>query len=135
MRRSNFALCVPPTLLAEARKAAESEGVALNQLITLALAEKVEERARRADPERVSRILARVGKGNPPVEGDELPLESPARKVRRKVKRDITYLRHSSAVQNLRAYSREARIPTRADFFDLTMRRVSGEREADSPID
>jgi len=93
MRRSNFALRVPPTLLAEARKAAESEGVALNQLITLALAEKVsamrteeyfEERARRADPERVSRILARVGKGNPPVESDELPLESPARKVRRK---------------------------------------------------
>jgi hypothetical protein len=41
MRRSNFALRVPPTLLAEARKAAESEGVALNQLITLALAEKV----------------------------------------------------------------------------------------------
>jgi HicB family len=34
MRRSNFALRVPPTLLAEARKAAESEGVALNQLIT-----------------------------------------------------------------------------------------------------
>jgi hypothetical protein len=31
MRRSNFALRVPPTLLAEARKAAESEGVALNQ--------------------------------------------------------------------------------------------------------
>ena len=59
MRRSNFALRVPPTLLAEARKAAESEGVALNQLITLALAEKVsamrteeyfEERARRANP-------------------------------------------------------------------------------------
>jgi hypothetical protein len=57
MRRSNFALRVPPTLLAEARKAAESEGVALNQLITLALAEKVsamrteeyfDERARRA---------------------------------------------------------------------------------------
>src|SRR6516162_5653330 len=83
MRRSNFALRVPPTLLAEARKAAESEGVALNQLITLALAEKVsamrteeyfEERARRANPAKVSRILARVGKGNPPIEGDELPL-------------------------------------------------------------
>ena len=41
MRRSNFALRVPCTLLNEARKAAESEGVALNQLITLALAEKV----------------------------------------------------------------------------------------------
>jgi hypothetical protein len=82
MRRSNFALRVPPTLLAEARKAAESEGVALNQLITLALAEKVsamrteeyfEERARRANSSRVSRILSRVGKRNPPIEGDELP--------------------------------------------------------------
>ena len=93
MRRSNFALRLPPTLLAEARKAAESEGVALNQLITLALAEKIsamrteeyfEERARRADPAAVKRILARVGKGNPPVEGDELPLEFPARKVRKR---------------------------------------------------
>ena len=93
MRRSNFALRVPPTLLAEARKAAESEGVALNQLITLALAEKVsamrteeyfEERARRADPARVSRILARVGKGNPPVEGDELPLELDSKKARKR---------------------------------------------------
>ncbi len=93
MRRSSFALPVPPTLLAEARKAAESEGVALNQRITLALAEKVsagrteeyfEERARRAEPARVKRILARVGKGNPPVEGDELPLEFPASKLREK---------------------------------------------------
>jgi len=41
MRRSNFVLRVPAMLLAEARKAAESEGVARNQLITLALAEKV----------------------------------------------------------------------------------------------
>jgi len=99
MRRSNFALRVPPTLLAEARKAAESEGVALNQLITLALAEKVsamrteeyfEERARRADPARVSRILARVGKGNPPVEDDELPSDlapKRARKIKRKTLR------------------------------------------------
>jgi hypothetical protein len=86
-------LRVLPTLLAEARKAAESEGVALNQLITLALAEKVsamrteeyfEERARRAGPARVKRILARVGKGNPSVEGDELRLEFPARKLRKK---------------------------------------------------
>jgi hypothetical protein len=93
MRRSNFALRVPPSLLAEARKAAESEGVALNQLITLALAEKVsamrteeyfEERARRADPAKVSRILARVGKGNPPVEGDELAPEVATRKARKR---------------------------------------------------
>jgi len=92
MRRSNFALRVPPTLLDEARKAAASEGVALNQLITLALAEKVsamrteeyfEERAQRADPARVSRILARVGKGNPPAEGDELPPELVSKKPRK----------------------------------------------------
>jgi hypothetical protein len=101
MRRSNFALRVPPTLLAEARKAAESEGVALNQLITLALAEKVsamrteeyfEERARRADPARVNRILARVGNGNPPVEGDELPLEFAAREDEEKEVKIPRYL-------------------------------------------
>lgn len=92
MRRSNFALRVPPMLLAEARKAAESQGVALNQLITLALAEKVsamraeeyfEERARRANPARVTQILARVGKGNPPVPGDELPPKRAAKKSRK----------------------------------------------------
>jgi hypothetical protein len=84
MRRSNFALRVPPTLLAEARKAAEAEGVALNQLITLALAEKISairtedyfrERAAKADSDKVRNILARVGRENPPVEGDELPLK------------------------------------------------------------
>jgi len=81
-----------PRCWPKARKAAESEGVALNQLITRALAEKVsamrteeyfEERARRADPARVNRILARVGKGNPPVEGDELPRRSGKRSKRR----------------------------------------------------
>ena len=84
---------VPPTLLAEARKPAGSEGVALNQLITLALAEKVsamrteeyfEERARRSDPAKVRRILARVGKGNPSVEGDELPQDLVVKKVKKK---------------------------------------------------
>ena len=35
----------------------------------------------RADPARVSRILARVGNGNPPVEGDELSLTFRAGKV------------------------------------------------------
>ena len=34
--------------------------------------EYLEERARRADPARVNGILARVGKGNPPVEGQGL---------------------------------------------------------------
>jgi hypothetical protein len=93
MRRSNFALRLQPSLLDEARKLAESEGVALNQLINVAVAEKIsalrtEEyfnaRARRADPAKIARILKRVGKGNPPVEGDELPAEFEVKKKRSK---------------------------------------------------
>jgi hypothetical protein len=93
VRRSNFALRLQPALLDEARKLAESEGVALNQLINVAVAEKISalrteeyfaERARRANPERVARILNRLGKGNPPGEGDEIQLEFGARKNRRK---------------------------------------------------
>ena len=41
MRKSNFALRLQPSLLAEARKVAEAEGVTLNQLINVAVAEKV----------------------------------------------------------------------------------------------
>jgi hypothetical protein len=93
MRRSNFALRLQPSLLEELRKAAESEGVALNQLINVAVAEKVsalrteeyfQERGRRANRAETLRILERGGKGNPPVEGDELPREwqkKPGRKV------------------------------------------------------
>jgi hypothetical protein len=36
----------------------------------------------RADPAKIARILKRVGKGNPPVEGDELPPEFAAKKKR-----------------------------------------------------
>jgi hypothetical protein len=85
MRRSNFALRLQPSLLEELRKAAELEGVALNQLINVAVAEKVSalrteeyfrERGRRANRAETLRILERAGKGNLPVEGgDELPQE------------------------------------------------------------
>jgi len=84
MRRSNFALRLQPSLLDELRKAAEAEGVALNQLINVAVAEKVSalrtedyfrERGRRADRAETLRILERAGKGNPPMKGDELPEE------------------------------------------------------------
>ena len=83
MRRSNFALRLQPSLLDEARKLAESEGVALNRLINVAVAEKIsalrtEEyfaRSRRANPGKIARILKRVGKGNSPLVGDELPPE------------------------------------------------------------
>jgi len=76
-------------LLDEARKLAESEGVALNQLINVAVAEKVsalrtEEyfaaRARRANPAKIARILKRVGKGNAPMAGDEVPADVIKRK-------------------------------------------------------
>ncbi|MEW6752248.1 MAG: toxin-antitoxin system HicB family antitoxin [Candidatus Latescibacterota bacterium] len=82
MRKSNFALRLQPALLEEARKAAEQEGVAVNQLINVAVAEKLSalrteayflERARRADVAKAREILRRAGKGNPPLEGDELP--------------------------------------------------------------
>lgn len=82
MRKSNFALRLQPSLLEEARKVAEAEGVALNQFINVAVAEKLSalrtesyfaERAARADLGKALSILTRAGKGNPPVEGDEIP--------------------------------------------------------------
>src|SRR5690348_4984253 len=93
MRRSNFALRLQPSLLEELRIAAKSEGVALNQLINVAVAEKVSalrteeyfrERGRRADRAETLRILEKAGKGNLPVEGDELPADwqkKPGRKT------------------------------------------------------
>ncbi len=81
MRKSNFALRVQPSLLEEARKVAETEGVALNQLINVALAEKLSalrtesyfvERAARADSAKVLEVLRRAGRGQAPVKGDDL---------------------------------------------------------------
>ena len=81
MRKSNFALRLQPSLLDEARKVAESEGVALNQLINVAVAEKlsalrtetyIAERAARADVPRALKILRRAGVGRRPVKRDEL---------------------------------------------------------------
>ena len=81
MRKSNFALRLQPSLLDEARKVAEDQGVALNQFINVAVAEKLSalrvesyfrERAARADIPRALGTLGRAGKGKPPIEGDEL---------------------------------------------------------------
>ncbi len=88
MRRSNFALRLQPSLMEQARKAAESEGVALNQLINVAVAEKVSTlrtqeycagRASRANRADTLRILERAGKGNLPRE-DDRPLLDGRRK-------------------------------------------------------
>ncbi|HEV2687785.1 MAG TPA: hypothetical protein VGV35_04500 [Bryobacteraceae bacterium] len=81
MRRSNVALRLQPSLLNEARRVSESEGVALNQLINVAVAEKLSalrteeyfrERAGRGNIEKAKRILKRAGKGKPPMPGDEV---------------------------------------------------------------
>ena len=81
MRKSNFALRLQPSLLEEARRAAETEGVALNQLINVAVAEKLSalrteeyfrERTARADVREARSILQRAGGANPPMAGDEI---------------------------------------------------------------
>lgn len=81
MRKSNFALRLQPSLLEEVRKCAAIEGVALNQLINVAVAEKLSalrtvdyfaERAARADIPAALAILDRAGKGGVVVDGDEL---------------------------------------------------------------
>jgi hypothetical protein len=80
MRRSNVALRLQASLLEEARRVSENEGVALNQFINVAVAEKLSalrteeyfrERASRADVAKAKRILKRAGKGKPPLSGDE----------------------------------------------------------------
>ena len=81
MRKSNFALRLQASLLDEARKLAEAEGVALNQFINVAVAEKLSalrtesyfaERAARADVPRAVDLLKRAGAGREPIKGDEL---------------------------------------------------------------
>ena len=81
MRRSNVALRLQSSLLDEARRMAKSEGVALNQFINVAVAEKLSalrteeffrERSSRADLSMAKRILNRAGKGKPPISGDEI---------------------------------------------------------------
>jgi hypothetical protein len=82
MRKSNFALRLQPSLLDEARKLSEVEGVALNQFINVAVAEKVSalrtesyiaERAARADLPKALQVLKRSGRDRAPVKGDEMP--------------------------------------------------------------
>jgi hypothetical protein len=81
VKRSNYPLRLASSLLEEARKTAESEGVALNQLINIAVAEKVSvlrtedffrERARRANVQEALRLLDRAGSEDPQT-GDEMP--------------------------------------------------------------
>ncbi len=78
--------------MTQAKKAAASQGVALNQLINMAVAQVVStldaaeyfrERGRRGDRQETLRLLARAGIGNPPIAGDEI---SPLRDRRKRHK-------------------------------------------------
>ncbi len=80
MRKSNVALRLQESLLQEARRLAEAEGVALNQFINVAVAEKLsalrtetyfQERSERGDVVRAKRLLRKAGRGNAPQAGDE----------------------------------------------------------------
>jgi hypothetical protein len=82
MRISNFALRLQPALMEEAKALAKVEGVALNQLINVALAEKLaatrtldffERYTHGADVAEALALLRRPRVGEPPRAGDELP--------------------------------------------------------------
>lgn len=72
----------------EAKKVAKAEGVAVNQLINVAVAEKVSalrteeyfaERAAKGDVKKALQVLKRAGRGNQPITEDELPAKKPHR--------------------------------------------------------
>jgi hypothetical protein len=70
MRRSNVALRLQTSLLGEAKRVAESEGVALNQLINVAVAEKLSAlRTAEYFRERASRANITKAKRNPEASG------------------------------------------------------------------
>ena len=82
MNRSNFAMRLQPSLMEASRKLAESEGVALNQLFNVAVAQMIAshgtldyiaQRSKRANVQGALEILRRPRKGEPPRAGDELP--------------------------------------------------------------
>lgn len=74
----------------EVKKVAKAEGVAVNQLINVAVAEKVSalrteeyfaEHAAKGDLKKALRVLRGAGRGNQPIAGDELPAKR-TRRVR-----------------------------------------------------
>ena len=80
---ANYALRIPESLFAYARKVAKEEQVSMNQFFVTAIAEKVSalkteeyfrERRERADPAAFDAWLA-ASPNVPPMPGDELPPE------------------------------------------------------------
>ena len=82
MRNSNFALRLQTSLMEEAKELAKAEGVALNQLINVAVAEKLAANRTAAFLDRFTQghdvgaaleLLGRRRQGAPARSGDELP--------------------------------------------------------------
>ena len=82
MRNSNFALRLQTSLMEEAKELAKAEGVALNQLINVAVAEKLAANRTAAFLDRFTQghnvqaalgLLVRHRTGEPMRSGDELP--------------------------------------------------------------
>ena len=84
MRRNNVSLRLPPHLLERLKRLAEQEETSVNQLVTLAVAEKLARldaeafyraRAGRSAVGAGWRALERMGRDAPPVDGDEMPAD------------------------------------------------------------
>lgn len=78
---STYPLRLPRSIKAAAENLARAEGISMNQFIATAVAEKLSvlstadfflQRAQRAKPDALDKILNRKG-GEPPRAGDELP--------------------------------------------------------------
>lgn len=78
---SNFALRLPPSLMADVKAIAANDSVSVNQFIVQAVAERVAilrdrdylaQRRARAKPGGMLRLLEKVG-DDTPIPGDELP--------------------------------------------------------------
>ncbi|WP_396433090.1 pilus assembly protein HicB [Limnohabitans sp.] len=78
---STYPLRLPRSIKAAAENLARAEGISMNQFIATAVAEKLSalstadffvQRAHRAQPDALDKILNRLG-GEPPRLGDELP--------------------------------------------------------------
>jgi hypothetical protein len=81
MRRNDVSLRLPPHLLDRVKQVAEAESISVNQLVTVAVAEKIARldaeafyRARegRSNAGAGWRALERMGRNSPPVQGDEI---------------------------------------------------------------
>jgi hypothetical protein len=89
MEKSNFALRLLPSLLKAAQRVAEREKCSVNQLINVALAEKIsvlesdywKERKKAARKSAKPALLRRIAADEPPVPGDELPEQVSAKRA------------------------------------------------------